>query len=72
MGRDTPRDAEADRARDGAGVTYWWSDLSGAELRARLTQRGVSWEVACALVRARETKVAADTITQVIGREPGR
>lgn len=48
---------------------YWWHRLSGAELRARLAQRGVSPGRVELLVRGREHPVQAQAIHTELGAE---
>lgn len=51
----------------------WWDDLSGAELRARLVQRGVEPDVAYLAVFLRDrSRDWRRFITTVLGTEPGR
>lgn len=47
----------------------WWQRLSGAELRARLLQRGVTTGRAELLVRARDTGQHTRAITDLLGAE---
>lgn len=47
----------------------WWARLSGAELRARLTQRGATPARAELLVRGRETEHHAVAIDKLLGPE---
>lgn len=47
-----------------------WSDLSGAELRARLTQRGCAETVARKLVDGRDDLYVAGLITRYLERGP--
>lgn len=64
-------DLGADHGRDlGAPATpRWWGRLSGAELRRRLTQRGVGTGRAELLVRGRDTDHHAQAIDQLLGGE---
>lgn len=51
------------------GDGSWWERLSGGELRARLTQRGVTAAAAEALVRDREGELATRLIDRALGRD---
>lgn len=48
-------------------VAPWWVRLSGAELRARLTQRGLPAGRVELLVRGRDHPYQAERITELLG-----
>ncbi len=47
----------------------WWDRLSGAELSARLLQRGVGSVSTASLVRDREGDMAAQIIDRYLGEK---